>query len=906
MNTYKGKKIEGSRAAAAGTIRVVVLVCGLLSCWPAPNGLAADYTPPQTDRQKILLEGPWRFHAGQSRGGRERGATTRGSDEAGRAPAVAPEARDYRDDAWAQVRVPHTWADRFGKPVLANAWYRTRFQTPRMDGGQRLYLHFEGVNTVADVYVNGTHLGQHRGRYTAFAFDATSALKPDADNVLAVKVSNDPREVDDCIPGGPRPFNASHGGIYRKVWLVTTPATHIHPDHGSSGVYITAHEVTAASVELSIKTVVKNAGEAARTCVVRHHVIDPEGKMVQTLSGKEVQFMPMETKEIVVQGTLTKPKRWSLAAPHLYTVHTEVIVNGKAADVVSERTGFRSIQIGKDGFFLLNGERIAIRGVNKHQETEHRLSAVDDAELIEDFDNLKDVGFNCVRLAHYPHSRLEYNLADERGILVWAENGQVGERSVTETGERITREMVRQNYNHPSIVFWSAGNESPNTEAVRRYAAVIKAEKDPMRLTTYAAKADANIESDPNLDFISMNNYFGWYGGQMWGFSGQTVPRYVSETGAGGVVTTHCDYGKERHVVNEYEPEEYQQLFAENRCQIAFRDEKDHFAMLLWWAFRDFCYPFHYKKNLNTKSLLTYAGHKKDIYYLFKSYLRPETPVVHIASKLYFLRRGAAGSGIKVYSNRQKLTLTINGVSQGSRANGEHKHANGRRVDNVFFWNAPLHQGRNEISVTDGAGHDDACVIYFHGQGGLPEKPDPDALVRNLVSSNPGNKAFYVRQDVQPQWPFYYELDGTADNSFDRIPSVLAGAQLISTGRLSKPENKTELSFELRRAATVFVMVSQANNPRAAAEARPTSRAAPGTRGASGTMRAAKGEVSHEFLTGAGFADTGVSGDWRDDAMVLVPYKLYEKKARAGETVKVPGTTADYIVLVKPDAPDAK
>jgi beta-galactosidase len=285
------------------------------------------------------------------------------------------------------------------------------------------------------------------------------------------------------------------------------------------------------------------------------------------------------------------------------------------------------------------------------------------------------------------------------------------------------------------------------------------------------------------------------------------------------------------------------------------------------WNFRDFGTE-KYKDVRNTKGLLTYAGFKKDAWYVYRSFLRPKEPMVHLASKTYFLRRGRADDGIKAYSNARELTLTLNGADQGKRRNGEHHHPNGRVVENVFFWHAALRPGRNEIRVKDGDGHQDRAIVHYVTSGtALPEQ----GLVRELRSSNPQSPAWFIDDEVRDQWPFHHEFDGTADNTFDVLPDAVRGAKWIATRRLSKPEARTDLSFRVAAeaaGASVYVMASDS------------------------------AELATRLL-GAGFTDTGVRGKWRDDTLHLVPYRLYVLDVHGGDRVSVPGATADYVVLVK-------
>jgi len=792
-------------------------------------------------RERVLLSGPWRFHAGP--------------DGAG------VESPGFDDRQWETVQVPHTWGDR----PLKSAWYRLRFTPARRAPGGRTYVVFEGVAVFADVYVNGHHLGQHRGAFTRFVFDATDHLQ-EGENVLAVKADNDPLSTADSLPSGTgKQLYNLYGGIYRKAWLLETEAVHVDPlDHASSGVYVTPTGVTAEGADLAVRTLVRNASTAGRRVEVTSRVRDTDGRVVATLTGAAA-VEPGTRGEVAVSTHVPRPHLWSTSDPHLYTVVTDVAADGQVTDQVTERFGFRDFRFDGKGF-TLNGAPILLRGVGKHQETEAHLSAVTDDELRREWALLRDLGVNFARLAHYPHAALEYDLADEQGVLVWAENGHSNERKIKETGDQITREMVLQNYNHPSIVMWSVGNETGFLR-VNRYAEVVKA-TDPHRIVAYASNMGTKGKRFyPELDLIAQNTYRGWYFGDAWEFEAKALSmRFLSESGAGAVITNHTEYSHPQHAVDAFEPEEYRQLVEEVHDQVVFRDHPDEVPLYTVWVFRDFGTE-KYKDGLNTKGLLTYAGFKKDAWYLYRSFLRPREPLVHLASKTWFLRRGPADDGLKAYSNAKTLSLTLNGVDQGARANGEYRHGNGRAVANVFFWKAALRPGRNEVRVSDGAGHDDAAIIHYAPRG-TPAAPAA-GLVRDLVSSNPRSPAWFVDQAVQEQWPIYWECDATADNTFDALPDAVKGARWIATRRLSKPDARTALAFTLGSRATVFVMGSEA----AALEA---------------------------ALARAGFRDTAVRGRWRDNQLRRVLFRVYAKDGAEGERVEVPGVTADYVVLVKP------
>lgn len=801
---------------------------------------------------------------------------------------------------WREVKVPHVFRQS-GLQDNASGWYRWKFTPSPTDAGRRLYLFLEGAASVKDVFVNGRKIGRHVGAFTASAFDLTPAVRAGGVNEILVRVSNRDEEVKGTLSRSTLYF--VNGGMFRKASLVKTGAVHIFPDSGSSGVYISPSEITPEGARLKIRTVVRNPLERNVEVVVRHTVTGPDGEAVGSFHSK--QKVPAgETANIKTEGLVARPKLWDLHQPNLYTVRTELLADGKLSDVVTEQTGIRTIAI-KDNRFLLNGREVQFRGVNKHEQTEREWNAVGDEGPTLEWKQIMEMGGNAVRLAHYPHSHLEYSLADKNGIAVWAENGFAGhawkgasedDKAPTPDGERLTREMVRQNWNHPSILFWSAGNESvPKT--VERYAEVIRGEDpDRLRLVTYAS----NGPEPKNCDFIARNTYDGWYGkGRYTGFAELPRNAFISETGAGDWVTHHVPYGMEKWSVDKFEPEEYAEMFTEYRLQTVCRNEAAVRPMFFWWNFREF-YDRKFKANRNTKGLLTLAGKPKDLYYLFQAFLNPGKPVVHLNGRNHFLRKFAADNGIKAYSNAAELTLTVNGTAYGKLRNGEYHLPDtaskdgtvkpGIAVDNVFFWKVPLQAGRNVVSVTDGRGNTDSMIVYQQpAEGAMP--PSPDAIVQNLKSSNPDNPAVFIDRPIEAQGGFYSEVDGTSDNTFDLIPPELEGASWIATRRLSEQKNRTDLALTINPAskgAIVSVLFSAGTFPVITlVPENPEGKAA--------------SAGFEKNLSTAGFNPTKIPVLWRNHDLILADANLWSRRVDAGGTITIPGGTLDYVVLIRPD-----
>ncbi|MEN9841212.1 MAG: hypothetical protein RL376_1012, partial [Verrucomicrobiota bacterium] len=810
--------------------------------------------------------------------------------------------------SWQTVTVPHIFRQS-GLPDDTAGWYRQTFTATEADRARRFLLVLDGAASVKDVFVNGRYIGRHKSAYTGATFDLTPGLHFDQPNTLLVRVSNRGDETHAMIARSPLYY--VNGGLFRHARLVkTSGAVHLFPEFGSTGVYHTPAKVSAEQADLSSRTWVSNPRTTPAAVVVRHTVLAPDGSVAARFEAAQT-LPPGQTAALTASTTLATPKLWDFGQPHVYSVRTEVLADGALSDSVTEPLGFRTIAL-RDGQFYLNGRQVQLRGVNKHEQSEYAWNAVGDAEPLREWQLITEMGGNTVRLAHYPHSHLDYSLGDRNGLGIWAENGfaghyweggQADDMVVTTDGERQTREMVRQNWNHPSILFWSCGNETVGTVA-SRYATVIR-EEDPTgnRLITYAI----STEKPENCDFLAYNTYEGWYGDRLSQFSANPRNAFVSETGAGDWLSHHVPFGAYQWTVDKFEPEEYAALFTEYRLQTVCRNAVEKHPMFLWWNFREF-YDRKFKNNRNTKGLITLAAYPKDLYYLFKTFFNPAVTTVRLTGSTHFYRAFAADNGIKAYANVPALELTINGVSQGKKANGDYRIPDGFNppnkqgksapvtgipVDNVFFWKAPLTPGRNVIEVSDGAGHTDRMIVYQAADAnGTPAPAAPTALVQDLRSSNPASPAVFIDRPVEAQLPFYTAVDGSSDNTFDLLPAELTGAAWIGTRRLSDPALKTDLSFRVNPAssgATAYVLFSTGSHP--AVTLKPTRPEL--------VAAAAQLQVS---LAAAGFRPTGTPVVWRDHDLNRADAALWTRTLAPGETLALPGHTLDYVVLLKPAA----
>ncbi len=397
---------------------------------------AGEVTSPRTGR---TINSGWTFHKGDP-------------------PASA--SPPFEDADWAPVGLPHCWNT---EDVLSDepgyyrgpGWYQRALRTPA-DAEGRLYLFFDGANQDTVLYVNGARVGEHLGGYTAFVFDITDQVEPGAENILSVRVSNAPNEDVPPIAGDLMHF----GGIYRSVHLLRTGPVHFEvEDAAAPGVLIDTPRVSAEEGTVRPRGRLLNHGPAARDVEVVSTVRDPEGRTVAVLR-TELSLEP-DARQEFVQGphAVAEPLLWSPAHPHLYTVTCSVVdrATDEVLDSVTNPLGFRWFSVDADAGLFLNGERCFIKGVGKHQDHPGVGYAAPDEVHRADARKAKEMGANMLR-SHFPQPRATYEACDRLGLMAWAKIPIMQKITHTEEFARNTRRMVRemilQNYNHPSVVMW--------------------------------------------------------------------------------------------------------------------------------------------------------------------------------------------------------------------------------------------------------------------------------------------------------------------------------------------------------------------------------------------------------------------------------------------------------------------
>ena len=617
----------------------------------------------------------------------------------------------FDDSSWETVTLPHTWNAFDGGDKhyhRGTGWYRTHFELPASTAGQRVLLEFDAASRSAEVYVNGKSLGTHIGGFARFRFDVTDAVNFSGTNLLAVRVNN---ATNDFLPRN-GDFTL-FGGLYRKARVLFTAPAHIATmDHGSPGVFLTAHKVSTNSAEVDARIELANDGSKNFSGEVRVTVNSPYGAKVVSQSAP-VKISVGDAIQTNLRLEMNRPRLWNgVADPFVYQATVELVdADGKVVDSVVQPLGLRSFEVKPDAGFCLNGRPVALHGVNRHQDWPDKGWAIGTNEMTEDFRFLQELGANTVRLCHYQHDEFFSELCDHGGVAVWAELGFVNDPPFTPAGrdnaKEQLRELIRQNYNHPSIFFWSIGNETWETmtngaadRLLTELAEVVRSE-DPSRLSTYASHHELNDVRNFRADILGINKYFGWYLGdfsQMGVFldrfhaANPQMPVGVSEYGAGASIFQHEEMAPARRpkAAGSWHPEEYQAKYHEEYW-LQFKARPWLWGTYVWCLF-DFASAGRNEGDTigrNDKGLVTADRRtRKDAFYWYQANWAT-MPMVHITSKRFCDRTNAA-TELKIYSNADEVEAKLNGLTLGKKTSGDRR----------FVWPAvTLKPGVNRVEA---------------------------------------------------------------------------------------------------------------------------------------------------------------------------------------------------------------
>ena len=574
------------------------------------------------------------------------------------------------DSKWNFVNLPHSWnaidgQDGANDYYRGTAWYAHELDKEELPEADRYYIEICGANSSADLYVDGEKLMHHDGGYSTWRADITEKLQQKT--LIALAVDNAPN---DRVYPQMADFTF-YGGLYRNVNIICVSASHFDLDHfGGPGIKVTpVMNGKDANVEVEVFVTNSKMGQT-----LRYTVKDGAGNVVAAV----------ETAETKTAFTIENAHLWNgRKDPYLYSVDVELLEDGKVLDDVHTRFGCRSFRIDPDQGFILNGEAYPLRGVSRHQDRWDIGNALLPAHHEEDIDLICEVGATTIRLAHYQHDQYFYDLCDEKGLVIWAEIPYISQHMPTGRENTISqmRELIVQNYNHPSIVVWGLSNEismkgdkDPDLLENHNILNDLAHQMDPTRLTTIAAVSPCPIDS-PYIqipDVVSYNHYFGWYGGDT-SMNGPwfdkfhkthpNIPIGISEYGCEAL-----DWHTSNPQQGDY-TEEYQAYYHEELIK-AIAERPYLWATHVWNMF-DFGADARAEggeNGQNHKGLMTIdRKYKKDAFFAYKAWLNPE-PMVHLCGKRY-IDRVEDVTKVTVYSNQPEVELFANGKSLGVQQN---------------------------------------------------------------------------------------------------------------------------------------------------------------------------------------------------------------------------------------------
>lgn len=674
------------------------------------------------------------------------------------------EFRKPADTEWTSVNIPHTFnLDAYRQPnyYQGKGLYRRVLTLPEVDPHRRYYLKIDAASKAAEVTVNGKSAGSHAGGYTAFVVDVTDYIQKE--NIIEITVDNGRKDI--------TPISADFtfwGGIYRDVWLVSTPEQHFRMDNmGSDGVFVSTPEVNGQRGKIQVKGEVTNDAETSVTLEVQNQIYSPQGDLLQTRKQK-VKLKAGETREFgYVSDVIANPDLWSPETPSLYKVKTQLL-NSKTNEVIDEKTnkvGFRWFAFDGNKGFSLNGKPYKLRGVNRHQDQAPVGVALDDEAHRRDIRLIKELGCNFIRISHYPQDDAIVEMCDELGLLAWEEipiiNIVPDTPGYADNCELNLREMIRQHYNHPSIIAWGYMNEilltvppvdSPEWQPCKertvalaqRLEAALK-EEDSSRVSVMAFNM-TNLYNEIGLDLedvVGWNLYQGWYVDKLEDFNKWCEdqhrryphhPMIISEWGAGSDRRLHTTEGRAFDFSMEY-----QQTYVEH--YLPFIEEKEWISGCTYWNFIDFNVAARQESmpRVNNKGLFYNDRTPKDVVYYFKSMWRKDIPVLRIASRDWKVRVGKEGETqqIKLYSNLPEVELFVNGESAGKQAT-DNCHA-------VF--NVVLPVGTSVLTAQGVYGNkpvEDVMTIDF--------RPLPDLSEGDELAINVGSNCFFTSALSKLTW----------------------------------------------------------------------------------------------------------------------------------------------------------
>ena len=697
------------------------------------------------------------------------------------------------DSSWETVNIPHTWNDKDADDETPGfyrgpVWYRKQLFIDKSQEGRRAVIYFEGANQEVRFYLNGQFVGAHKGGYTRFCFDITPHLRYGQENLFAIYVNN---VYNPNIP----PLSADFtffGGIYRDVYLQFMNPVHIAAnDYASSGVYIRTPEVNNSAASVEITTLLTNDMSQPTEIRVENIICDADGKEVKKTQA-EVKLAAGETKtDISKKIKIDSPRLWDIDDPYRYMVYTRILDKRKGTllDEVVNPLGLRWFKFDSEKGFFLNGKGRKLIGTARHQDYFQKGNALRDELHVQDVLLLKEMGGNYLRVSHYPQDPVIMEMCDKLGIVTSVEIPVVN--AVTETEEflhnsvEMAKEMVRQDFNRPSVMIWGYMNEiflrRPYTEGkqledyyrftekvARALEATIR-EEDPSRYTMMAYHNMPQYYEDAHLTEIPMiqgwNLYQGWYEPDINEFQRLLDRAHKAYKGKVLMVTEYGPGVDPR--VHSYQPErfdfsqEYGLVYHKHYLNEMMK--RPFIAGSSLWNLNDFYSESRVDAvpHVNNKGVVGLNREKKDVYWFYKTALS-RRPILVIGNREWKSRGGVVNTAQKeciqsvpVFSNAEEVELFVNNKSLGKK----------KIENNYALFDVPFVGGENlleAVAVTGDNKLRDMLRIQFQLVGSQLKDEAVPFTELNVMLGSPryfedraANVAWIPEQEYKPgSWGF--------------------------------------------------------------------------------------------------------------------------------------------------------
>lgn len=586
-----------------------------------------------------------------------------------------------------EVNLPHTWnTSTTGPTYYGTGNYLKEIVIPEKWSSKRVFIRFYGVSNIANLFINGKYVGEHRGAFTSFTFDITPFLNYGVYNSILVSANNS-QQLDVMPISSEKTF---YGGIYRDCELIVVDKNHFSlTDYGSDGIYIEQKDVSrdAASVE----ALVKLDGMPGSTINVTMSVKE-SANGVSLLTKKEVVRIEANGKaRLHIPFEFSNPRLWNgVIDPFMYKVDFSISSSDGSLDNITIPLGLRFFSVDRNKGFLLNGEPYKLNGVIKHQDRSHIGGALRLEHHEEDMNIISEMGATAIRTADAPQHWSVYDLADDHGLIAWVDlpfvagenqggKGFIDSYAFKENGDRQLTEMARQLYNHPSIAFWGIYSnllsKGDNPQQYIRQLNDLAHRESPGRLTVALSIEDGPINFI--TDVMAWAQYFGWKSGdtedlkkwtKQFSTDWKELKPGLGEYGAGGNILFQSDSLQKINMQSATHPENYQTHFHEK--YIAMIEQ----APFLWGSFINSIFDYgipnaggEEAKVVSDMGIVSFDRHtRKDAFYMYKALWNDLDPFVYIAERRNNLRAGTL-QAIKVYTNMDDAELFVNNISVGKK-----------------------------------------------------------------------------------------------------------------------------------------------------------------------------------------------------------------------------------------------